>query len=201
MTRAIQSGTPEGFNAFCDWLTSKGLMTGAAVEPLRSATKQVLNAVEPDKTDLDLREIDADNYMDRFANLAGDKYSPNSLRAYRSRFNRSIELYRQYLEQGATGFKPPPGRASRRRPAPASDDHGEARTQPPKRSGPSHASASPPTSALIDYPFPLASGTIAHLYLPARLDRLDAERMAAYLRALVLEPQQQLDAGEPEPTA
>jgi hypothetical protein len=85
------------------------------MEPLRSATKQILATVEPDNPGIDLRTIDTDDLMSRFETLAGQKYAPDSLRAYRNRFNRAIELYRQYLDNGAANFKPPPGRAPRRR--------------------------------------------------------------------------------------
>jgi hypothetical protein len=45
---------------------------------------------------------------------------------------------------------------------------------------------------LIDYPFPLAGGQIAHLRLPQRLERVDAERIAAFVGTLVLEAQKEI---------
>jgi hypothetical protein len=197
MIQTIRNGTPEGFYAFCDWLTDKGLMQRGSIEPIRSATKQVLTTVEPDNHDLDLRIVDIDDYMSRFVNLARHRYSPNSLRAYRSRFDRGIKMYRRYLEHGAASFKAPSGRTTRRSstnsqrlPARESrvDDKESLTSQPTTQ----------PSAALIDYPFPLASGTIAHLYLPQRLDHSDAERMSAYLRALVLEPQHRAKSAEQE---
>ncbi len=188
----IRSGTLSGFNAFCDWAIGKGVMTGAAVEPLRSATKQILTTVEPaNHESVDLRTIDPDDYMGRFENLAGSRYSPDSLQAYRRRFSRGLELYRQYLDTGAANFKPPAGRAPRRRATvPPGGGSGRAATPVADNTG------QPPqlVEGLIDYPFPLRSGTMAHLYLPKQLEKEDAERMAAYLRALVLEPQRQIAA-------
>jgi hypothetical protein len=193
-TQIIGTGTPEGLEAFVDWMISKGLMRAAAAEPLRSATKQILATVEPDNPSLDLRTVDTDDVMGRFETLAGQKYAPDSLRAYRNRFNRAIELYRQYLDQGAGKFKPPAGRAPRRRKSEPgnggpSGTAGAALTPPPTPSG-------APSQTLIDYPFPLRTGVMGHLYLPPTLEKEDAERLASFVRALVFDPQRQIEAGQ-----
>jgi hypothetical protein len=169
-------------------------MRAAAAEPLRSAPKQILATVEPDNPSLDLRTVDTDDVMGRFETLAGQKYAPDSLRAYRNRFNRAIELYRQYLDQGAGKFKPPAGRAPRRR-------KGEPGSGGP--SGTAGVTLTPPqtppgvpSQTLIDYPFPMRTGVMAHLYLPPTLEKEDAERLASYVRALVFDPQRQIEAGQ-----
>ena len=45
------------------------------------------------------------------------------------------------------------------------------------------------SGSLIDYPFPLRSGAVAHLRLPLKLEKADADRLGAFLRTLVFEPQ------------
>jgi hypothetical protein len=188
-TDDINTGTLAGFNAFCMWLVQRGGMKSGAVDPLRSATNQILVTVDGDAAaSLDLRALDTDDYLGRFENKAGHKYSPNSLRAYSSRFSRSVDLYRQFLDQGAANFRPPPGRSTRRR----------ATSVTAQQESVSTASASGTSSgaqthqALVDFPFPLKSGYLAHLYLPQLLEKDDAERMATFIRALVSEPQRQL---------
>jgi hypothetical protein len=192
-TGKIGTGTLEGLDEFCDWVIGKGLMRAAAAEPLRSATKQILAVVEPNNPSIDLRTIDTDDIMGRFETLAGQKYAPDSLRAYRQRFNRAIDLYRQYLDKGAANFKPPAGRAPRRRTTEpsvsANGSKGTGTAMSPQ------LPAGGTSTALIDYPFPLRTGAIAHLYLPSPLEKEDAERLAAYVRALVFEPQRQIEAG------
>lgn len=195
-TGQIGSGTLEGLEEFCDWVVGKGLMRSAAVEPLRSATKQILQTVEPDTPDIDLRTIDADELMRRFETLAGHKYAPDSLRAYRNRFNRAIELYRQYLDKGPAGFKPPAGRAPRRRAAESTKNRPISQNGLPAAPAAPQASAGASAQSLIDYPFPLRTGVMAHLYLPPTLEKDDAERLAAYVRALVFDPQRQIEAGK-----
>jgi hypothetical protein len=196
-TDKISGGTLEGLEEFCDWVINKGLLRAAAMEPLRSATKQILATVEPDTPGVDLRTIDTDDVMSRFETLAGQKYAPDSLRAYRNRFNRAIELYRQYLDNGAANFKPPPGRAPRRRTSePGSSNGSTGNTRPASTSSASQAPTGAPSQTLIDYPFPLRTGGIAHLYLPPTLEKDDAERLAAYVRALVFEPQRQIEGAK-----
>jgi hypothetical protein len=196
-TGKISSGTLEGLDEFCGWVINKGLMRSAAMEPLRSATKQILATVEPDNPGIDLRTIDTNDVMSRFETLAGQKYAPDSLRAYRNRFNRAIELYRQYLDKGAANFRPPPGRTPRRRTNEPGSNGSTGSTRPTSTSpSASQAPTGAPSQTLIDYPFPLRTGGIAHLYLPSTLERDDAERLAAYVRALVFEPQRQIEAGQ-----
>jgi hypothetical protein len=192
----INSGSLAGFNAFCRWLVQRGGMKSGAVDPVRSATNQILATVEAAAADsVDLRTIDVDEYFGRFENKAGHKYSPNSLRAYRSRFGRGLELYRQYLEQGAGNFRPPPGRATRRTAGAPSTQSASKRV--PVGDAPSSTSSpgTSPQPTLVDYPFPLKSGALAHLFLPQRLEKDDAERMAAFVRALVFDSQRQITTG------
>jgi hypothetical protein len=42
-------------------------------------------------------------------------------------------------------------------------------------------------ASFVAYPFPLRSGEIARLHLPPRLDADDAERLTAFIRALVVQ--------------
>lgn len=199
IAEGINAGTLAGFNAFCKWLVDRGGMKAGAVDPVRSATNQILATVDGEAANsVDLRSIDADEYLGRFENKAGHKYSPNSLRAYRSRFGRGLDLYRQYLEQGAGNFRPPLGRATRRR---ADAARAAARPAPPMASARGASASSPPSSAephaqptLVDFPFPLKSGHLAHLFLPQRLEKDDSERLAAFIQALVFEPQHRVAA-------
>jgi hypothetical protein len=201
MSEQIGTGSAEGLYEFCDWLVKKGLMTTTAVEPLRSATKQIITTVDsedPSSVNVGDASFDVNSYMDRFITVAGSKYAPDSLNAYKRRFTRAVELYRQYLEQGAANFKAPAVRVTRKRPTKENGGNGSghaASTPPPA------APAAPPAPAgMIQYPFPLASGEVAQLTLPPRLEKEDAERMMRFVQALVFEPQRQIAAAS-EPTA
>ena len=43
-------------------------------------------------------------------------------------------------------------------------------------------------STLLDYPFPLSTGDLAHLRLPRGLTARDADRIGAFVKTLVFEP-------------
>lgn len=187
----INDGTVDGLDEFCNWVISKGLMRAPSVEPIRSATKLIMAEVEPDSPELDLRTIDREAILARFETLAGHKYAPDSLRSYRNRFHRALDLYGQFLENGPSGFKPPAGRTPRKRAARVSDAPEPTTSDGSVASAPVGASA----QTLVDYPFPTKAGVLAHFYLPQALERDDAERMAAFIRALVLEPQRQIGTG------
>lgn len=47
----------------------------------------------------------------------------------------------------------------------------------------------------MDYPFPLRAGGVAHLRLPKKLERDDAERLAVFIRALVFDRQGEITSG------
>ena len=182
---AIQSGTAAGLMEFTNWVVAKGYGTAAAWTPLRSAARQVFVTVDgPEFGDVDVRELDLDNYLERYETKARGHIKTESIHSYKSRFTRTVEAYRHFLDTGQ------PPRAGTRR---ASSD---ARPSAPKKSRASTTSGVAPTgdeqapgARLIDYPFPLRSGQIALLRLPVRLERTDAERMAAFVKTLVVEPQ------------
>jgi hypothetical protein len=191
----IGSGNARGLMAFMDFMVAKGYGTSGAIEPWKSAAKQVFSTVEGEGfEEADVRTFDIDEYMSRFENMSLGKYSAESLRAYRSRFRKAVEAYRSYLAD--PNWKP-----TMRRPR---NSGGEASSGkgPSKRpsGGPPPLADAPPASvaegSLITYPFPLKSGQMAQLHLPTHLDREDAERLTYFIRALVLEQPAQLNPGE-----
>lgn len=194
MAAQIEDGTIDGLSEFCDWVIKKNLMTASAVEPLRSATKQIVNTVDEDAPEsvlLTSPDFDADEYMDRFERAAGKKYTPDSLNAYRRRFKRAIALYSQFLEKGASNFSAPKGRAPRRTSNTQGTNGGST-----TKNGTTSATTKTTNPDLMQYPFPLSSGEIAYLSLPPRLEKADADRMARFIMALVFEPQRQIGPGE-----
>lgn len=187
----ITSGTAAGLLTFLDYLVENGYGAQSTIGPWKSASRQVLEAMEgPDFEATRVTEIDPDEYLSRFETRERGNYKIESLRAYRSRFTRAITAYRQFLEDGSIPrLRASPGTRGRKEPASE------------RRSGTQAIQAVARTDSeggkLIDYPFPLRSGNLAQLRLPARLERADAERIAAFVRTLVFEPQEQ-PADKPE---
>lgn len=203
---AIQAGKAAGLLEFADWVVTKGYGSNAAWTPLKSAVRQVFSTLEDGSYDeLDVRSLDLDDYLSRYELKARGKLKAESIQSYASRFRRAVESYREFLDTGQ------PPRASRQRGARA---EGAESPRTKVRRSPAQSAANAratrdslafqaaerdePVDRLIDYPFPLSSGQVALLRLPLRLERGDAERLAAFVRTLVLEAQRELmPASEP----
>jgi hypothetical protein len=183
----IGTGTAEGLMEFFDFLVAKGYATPAAVTPLKSASKQILSTVDGDDFGgRDVRDLDVEAHLDRFENMVVGQYKHESLVQYRNRFKRGLSAYLSYLSDKQV---PSFGGSARKRGA----DRSGAKAST-GRTTPTPSAPIPPSTAerLIDYPFPLRSGQIAILRLPVGLEKTDAERMGAFIRTLVLDPQREL---------
>lgn len=193
----IANGNAKGLLAFMDFMIEKGYGSAGAITPWKSAAKQIFSTVEGEGFEgLDVRELDIDEYVDRFENRSIGKYSAESLKAYRQRFRKAVEAYKSYL--GDPNWRPdlkraarpkkaegPKGRTATKSPAPSAD----ALDQVPLSRSPS----------LIAYPFPLKDGQMAQLHLPASgLDAGDADRLTAFLRSLVFAQPLRLNPGSAE---
>lgn len=189
---SLGSGTVGGLLAFFDYLVDKGIAGTSAIAPLKSAAKQVFELVEgtDDIGDVGVESLDTDEYLSRFEvkAIGSGKYRPESITAYRNRFVRGLDYYKKYISTGETPkIQLRTTSATRKKAAPPTPVDSTATPTLPPAVG--HAGDN-----LISYPFPLQGGGIANLRLPARLERVDAERLAAFVRTLVLEPQRQLAA-------
>jgi hypothetical protein len=188
----VGSGTAEGLFAFLDFLVEKGYGTKNAVTPWKSAARQVLAAVEGNAYEkVDVRSIDPDEYMDRFENMTVGQYKTESLASYRSRFKKAIQGYKGYLSDRQIPNFRGGGSGGSRRVASPSPTKPQAQQRPALQPAPRELEVG---DELVDYPFPLQSGQMVHLYLPSKLAKPDADRLGAFLQTLVLEPQRQIAA-------
>jgi hypothetical protein len=191
----IAGGNAAGLMAFMDFMIEKGYGTAGAINPWKSAAKQVFSTVEgEDFEELDVRTFDIDEYMDRFQNRSLGKYSSESLRAYRQRFRKAVEAYRAYLAD--PNWRP----ALKKSPRPKKEASKSAESAAPSNAESAGQSAPvAPSPSLIAYPFPLKGGQMAQLHLPTQgLDGEDAERLTHFIRALVFDQPAQLNPGSPE---
>ena len=190
----VGSGTVEGMLGFLDFLVEKGYATQSAVHPLKAAARTVFSTMEGEKFgSFDVRTFDPDEYMDRFQNRVPGKYKQESLVSYRQRLKRAVAGYRDYLETGnVSGIRASTRAPRQRKIAPVTAPTAA------KANGNGNGNGDEPghdaIRSLIDYPFPLRSGHVAHLRLPMKLDKADAERLGTFIRTLVFEEQLQLPA-------
>ena len=179
---------------YLDNLIDKGKASQGAISPLKVAFSKVLRTIDGERwDDTDVKSIDIDDYMDRFANLTMGKYASDSLTVYKSRVNKAINWYVQFLDKpgwtpdvqrrnrvagpkakragGSAG-----GRSINVTSAPASNE-----TSP--QSMPSVANA--PNRIL--YPYPLIDGQLVHFSLPVKLSKTDARRIGIFIESIAIE--------------
>ncbi len=89
---------------FLDYSKSKGLLKPASAEARKAAVNQVLGILSDDEAQ-DVSKIDIDQVLDRFQNLHGKRYTPDSLRTYRARVRNSIADFLRY-QQNPMDYQP-----------------------------------------------------------------------------------------------
>lgn len=107
---AIDRSQAEFLN-FLDWLGTKGLLPANTAHARKAVANKILEALEPSEL-ADITTLDIDDVMLRFTNKFGKRYTPESLRTYRSRFESSVSDFASYCEN-PVGFRP----AGRQRPS------------------------------------------------------------------------------------
>lgn len=80
-----------------DYSKAKGLMKPATAEARRAAVNQVMGILSEIEAQ-DVAKIDVDALLDRFHNLHGKRYTPDSLKTYRARVRNAIADFLRYLE-------------------------------------------------------------------------------------------------------
>jgi len=105
-SKAIGTGTAGGLLAFCDDLLQRDHASCGVVHPWKYAVKQVFTRLEGEHFEaIDVRSLDVDEYMQRFAGAPRDPHEPDRLYAYHERFPKAVEAYRGYLAD-PTGWRP-----------------------------------------------------------------------------------------------
>lgn len=201
MADQIGSGTAAGLVEYLNSLVAKGRARQGAIAPLRISFSKVLSAVDGDNWErTDIREINVDDYLLRFANLTNGHYNTDSLRVYGMRTRKAIRWYLTFLKQPGwvPEFKattvPKEGQAIKlpkkqqvKQQVPASEPEPQMSAESTVPSPESAVSGLSYGDGLIAYPFPLMTGKLVTLYLPVTIQKIDAQRLSAFLQTLVVE--------------
>ncbi len=176
---------------YLDNLIEKGKATKGAISPLKIAFTKVVQVVDGDNWEqTEVKGIDVEDYLSRFANLTMGKYSSESLTVYKSRVNKVVNWYTQFLDK--PGWTPDVQRRNR---APKTDKKSSQSiaVTAPQAIVPSAASSTPQsmasianTSNRILYPYPLLDGQLVHISLPVRLLKEDAKRIGAFIESIAI---------------
>lgn len=197
-TKNIGLGNAAGLVEYLDTIIEKGRATSGAIIPLKTAFRQVMEAVDgKDWTQKQVTDIDVEDYLTRFGNLTRGRYSDGSLVTYKSRVNKAVGWYLKFMEQ--PGWMPSvPTRAPRgasNGPKPAPKDQTPTTpslTVKEQAKNPQGGDATIPPGDLMTYPFPLSNGQMATLKLPFALEESDAKRLERFIDSLVLKSSQKL---------
>lgn len=86
---------------FLTMLAAKGLMNRNSAVALKGSAAKVLGVLEPHERE-DLRDLDKELAFQRFQNLQGTKYTPESLTTYKSRFVTAVDEFVAYTSDPAS---------------------------------------------------------------------------------------------------
>lgn len=189
----INSRTVSGLLNFSDYLKEKHFLGANTVEGWKTAIKKVFEGVDGDAAaTIELDGLDLDSYLRRFQVAEGRNYKPDTITVYGRRIRQAIEAQRHYVETGQVpSFNTAGSKAAPARPQP------RAKLTPDATATVGTGGGNDLVGQLVRFPFPLRSGVMAEVHLPARgLDPKDTDRLCAFIRALQLEEQRQLPRGE-----
>ena len=191
-TNSIGSGTVDGALQYLEFLSSKGHVKPGAIAALKTGFGKVMKTVGEDGWEsIEIRTLDVNDYMNRFANMTQGKYNSSSLADYGSRVKKVVSWYLEFLSK--PGWTPDVKERNRKSTKSISNDQSgdeaEVSGHSIGRENVKENAITTPASKtnLVAFPFPLSDGTLATLYLPPSIMPNDARRMARFVETLVIE--------------
>jgi len=172
--------------AFLDYLSEKGLGKPETMKGRKIALGRIMDSVGAEAFS-DVRDIDFSEIMHRFANLEGAKFTPDSLKTYKSRASRAVSDFIRYKENPA-GFKVS-GQRSPRRTKPAAstgrveeDKHLEINDQVDESNV-----RRPHDPHKLEVPIPIRADCIVRIVgIPHDLKQVEAARIANVVTAMAV---------------
>lgn len=173
---------------FLDYVRAKGLMSPNTVEAWKASSNKVLSILDEEEAE-DVTKLDLDEVVLRFNNLHGQKYTPESLRSYKSRTKSAIEDFSRYLENplafksGVNRREKKPNNGNTQKKVVHHLVAKDLTTSPPEISRPTIA----PAASSTILPIPLRSDLTVHIQgLPFDLTPAEAKKIAAVIQAMAM---------------
>jgi len=174
----MEDYSSQAFFEFLDYLSKKGLMKKPTIAARRAASKAILDILDEDDT-ADLRRIDVDRVVNRFANLKGNGFTPGSLNTYKSRFSSALNDFLSY-KANPLGFTPG---VSPRKPRSQREKHTTHHSTEKAINTPPTPAQQPQES--IVFPIPLRPGVVVQVAgIPSDLTHEEAKKITAVIAAL-----------------
>lgn len=174
--------TGKQFVEFWSWASQKGLMNENTAYAFSSPVRKIIS-VDENWENLDVSKLDVEDILQRFQNIHGKEFKPESLNAYFRRFRQAHLLYLQYVEN-PTAWKYKGQQSSPRKQKPKKAD----KNQNIEDTFEMPVTQASNSTQMVDYPFPLRENFIVRLKLPTDLKANEVERLATFMRTLVADP-------------
>ncbi len=188
-----------GMRDFLVYLGKKGLMNTNTLQGMRVATDKVFSALDADEQS-NLAGLDVDSAISRFINKNPGVLSPDSVRVYKSRVSKALELLGEY-NSNPGGFKPGSSKAngtvqsksdprtkaakgskSGGRSGAGSDTHSRS-IQPEDE----HRQRSNAPTGAVTLTLPLRPDFVAQFIVPRDLTAKEARRLGAYFATVAID--------------
>lgn len=175
----------EGLLDFLSHAADRGLMPAATAQALAVAARNVFGLLT-DTEKADLRKIDVAQATQRFTYKRAADYSPATLKEYRNRVGRAIELFMRWRDDPANfKVKTRSTKASRARSGKQESD-APGRLTVDLADEPTRATQ-PASPDGFETSFPVRPGVVVTLSnVPDDLTKAEAERLIAFIGLLVL---------------
>ena len=133
---------------------------------------------------MDVSKVNPEQAFQRFKNVRGKEFRPESLNAYFRRFKRALYLFLQYADNPEGWKYKGQSATARKSKLPKSrKTHDNGAVAAESVSSPQSVNSVP----TMDYPFPLREGCVVRLRLPTDLRTSEVERLTSFMRTLVVE--------------
>lgn len=173
----------DGLNRFLGYVADKGLLKRNTAVSRKQAANKILSVLELNEKN-DLREVDVQHAFERFVNLQGVDFKPESLQVYQSRLRSALSDFFAYVENPAT-FKPASlQRTSKVVSRGAKEEH---RRSPKKSPGETRGLEREHEEIQLIIPVPLREGLTVRIHnIPPDLTKQEAEKVAAIVTAYAM---------------
>jgi hypothetical protein len=172
----------EALVAFLDYASEKGLINKNTAASRKVSVISMLGILDGQEA-ADVRTLDIDAIERRFHNLYPTKYSPDSLRVYRSRLKSTLEDFIRYKESPASFRPSASGKTTKTGSKKAQDQQGA--TNLPAVTPPTTPQSVIVGRPTINVPIPLQGSCVVTINgIPVDLTEQEASRIAKVVMAL-----------------
>jgi hypothetical protein len=178
----IDSKSREALIEFLDYLARKGMLNSNTMAARKAAVNKVFGILDQEEAK-DLSSIDFEDVVQRFANLEGKNYTPDSLITYKSRAKSTLDDFLSYVEN-PMAFKVQGGKGLKK--TTEKSDNGDKRASSKMTNSPAPVEVAKPQVSDFTIPIPIRGDLIVRVSgVPFDLTEGEATKIANVVMAMV----------------